>query len=153
VLEVAEMDSATCVPGLPLAIACVANWHGDTLPLVATRLLLAEGAGPAESAQVRPAAADEQGTSILREQVLVVSDRADEPARLGMPVDRVIGLVDGGQRPPRGHGLVVERRPVEGRVVSVLDPRRLVSRAEQIIEGTVAEAGGPQRGGTAWPEF
>ncbi len=32
---------------------------------------------------------DEEDASILQEQVLVVSDRSDEAARLGMPVDRV----------------------------------------------------------------
>ena len=66
--------------------------------------------------------------------VLVVASRDDEPAQLGLPVDRVIGLVDG-SRHGRGAGkLVVERRPVEGRLVSVLDPRRLVERATDVIE-------------------
>jgi hypothetical protein len=69
--------------------------------------------------------------------VLVVSRRDDEPAQLGLPIDRVIGLVDGSRRHRGGGRLIVERRPVEGRVVSVLDPRRLVERAMEVI-GRVA---------------
>jgi hypothetical protein len=65
----------------------------------------------------------------------VVSARDDELAQLGFPIDRVIGLVDGPRRRRGGGRLVVERRPVEGRVVSVLDPHRLVERAIQVIEG------------------
>jgi hypothetical protein len=34
----------------------------------------------------------------------------------------------------RGADVVVERRPIGGRLVSVLDPRRLLARAVQVIE-------------------
>jgi chemotaxis signal transduction protein len=137
VLEVAEADVATCVPGIPGDVARVMNWNGDPLPVVASRLLLAGDDDAQISDRVPAPTADEGETSILREQVLVVSDRADEAARLGMPVDRVIGLVDGRAKPGRLPGVVIERRPVDGRVVGLLDPHRLVARAEEIIEGSV----------------
>lgn len=128
VLEVAEADRATCVPGVRSDIAGVMNWHGDPLPLVATELLLAAGdvdlAGDASD--------DDRG--VLRDQVLVLSDRGDESARLGMPVDRVVGLIEGGASPGRPTRVVAERRPVDGRVVAVLCPRLLVARAGEIIE-------------------
>jgi chemotaxis signal transduction protein len=155
VLEVAEAESAPCIPGLPQEVAAVMNWHGDTLTLVASRLLVASaedhaagaepglqpmGAAPADSQEEQ---CDEAGPgdgerTILRQQVLVLSDRGDGSAMLGMPVDRVIGLVDGAGPTGRSHEVVVERRPVDGRVISVLDPQRLVERAEEIIQRAAA---------------
>ena len=53
-----------------------------------------------------------------------------------MPVDRVIGLVagQGCDVRNRGEGLVVERRPVDGRIVHILDPVALVARGAEVIE-------------------
>ena len=51
-------------------------------------------------------------------------------------LDHHIGAVHAGSN--RSQHVVVERRPVDGRVVSVLDPHRLVARAEEIIERAVA---------------
>ena len=131
VLEVAEADRATCVPGVRPDVAGVMNWHGDPLPLVSTALLLAgeEEAAPAGA----PAAGAAPARGVLREQVLILSDRGDEAARLGMPVDRVVGLIVGEAPVRRAPGLVAERRPVAGRVVAVLCPERLVARAGEII--------------------
>ena len=128
VLEVAEADKATCVPGLGPHVAGVMNWHGDPLPLVASNLLLRDDA---------PDGADRE-SGVLREQVLVLSDRGDESPRMGMPVDRVVGLVEGGAAPTgRATNVVVERRPVDGRVVAVLSPQVLVARAGEIIERAI----------------
>ena len=135
VLEVAEATSVTCVPSLAGRIGGVMNWHGDALPVLASRLLLVEAPSTEDSAPVPGEAADERFS--VGEHVLVVSDRRDDSARMGLPIDRVIGLVDAGGLRGRPQGLIVERRPVDGRVVSVLDPRRLVERAEQVIEGAV----------------
>ena len=59
---------------------------------------------------------------------------------MGLPVDRVIGLVDGGPRPDgvAAGTLVVERRPVDGRIVHILDPAALVVRGEEVIESATA---------------
>jgi len=132
VLEVAEVDRATCVPGVPTDVAAVMNWHGDPLPLVASSLLVAPDGDAGGDARGTGGAPD--GGGLLREQVLVLSDRGDESARLGMPVDRVVGLIEGGAPARKATRMVVERRPVDGRVVAVLDPRLLVARAGEIIE-------------------
>ena len=71
-----------------------------------------------------------------QDQILVVSGEASSSARLGMPVDRVLGLVDGGgdSQSRLGESLVVERRPVEGRIVHILDPMTLVARGGEVME-------------------
>ncbi len=135
--EVAESKPVSCVPGLPVSQAGVMNWSGEALPIVANHLLLSL----TEVEVAEGDEADERGTGIAGDHVLVVAERADAPARLGVPVDKVVGLVDGGSRPSRSKGLVQERRPIEGRVVHVLDPRELVARAERIVakvEGVAA---------------
>ncbi|MBW2229292.1 MAG: chemotaxis protein CheW [Deltaproteobacteria bacterium] len=140
VVEVAEADRVTCVPGMPADVAGVMNWHGDPLTLISSQLLLASAEGGKDEVTSGEEDSSVAAEGILRAQVLVLSDRADEPARLGMPVDRVLGLVPGGSRPGRAQSVVVERRPVDGRVVSVLDPQGLVARAVEVIERAVGEA-------------
>lgn len=130
VLEVTEAVPTTCVPTLPRRCGGVMNWHGDALPVVDPELVF-------DGARAQP------GPAAPREQVLVVSDRGADSARLGLPVDRVLGLVDGLPRcaarvaTAKAVDLVVERRPVEGRIVNVLDARALVARAQQVIEDAV----------------
>ena len=132
VVEVAEKDRVTSVPSLALPVGGVMNWHGEALPLIATELLL--GRDRDEAGATPFGAATTVGYA--QEQVLVVSEKPGSAARLGMPVDRVIGLVDGqGGRQGQAVGeLVVERRPVEGRIVHILDPAALVARGEEVIE-------------------
>jgi chemotaxis signal transduction protein len=130
VVEVAEKDRVTSVPSLALPIGGVMNWHGEALPLVATELLL----GRDEAGATPFGAATTVGYA--QEQVLVISEKPGSAGRLGMPVDRVIGLVDGRWEGthPGANDLVVERRPVEGRIVHILDPGALVARGEEVIE-------------------
>ena len=70
-----------------------------------------------------------------------------EPSACPDQVEKIIGLVepkapsDGTIRGIAGAAAtaaVVERRSIEGRVVSVLDPRRLVARARSAIEDMAA---------------
>ena len=145
--EVAETVRICCVPTISQDLVGVMNWHGDALTIVATSLLFdgleieglaAEDPSDDEGDEVtqtresvEPPAAS---AGLAAPHVLVVSGRVDEPACLGLPIDRVIGLVDGVRRRREGRRLVVERRPVDGRVVNVLDPRRLVLRATEVIE-------------------
>lgn len=129
VLEVAEADRATCVPGLRSDVAGVMNWNGDPLTLVASDLILSGGGRP-EGPPAHP--------NVLRDQILVLADRGDETPRIGMPVDRVQGLITGRRSNGRATTLIVERREVGGRIVAVLDPRLLVERAGEIIERAVA---------------
>jgi len=145
--EVAEANQVACVPGVPVTEAGVMNWSGEALPIVANHLLLsvqladqAQTVDEARETAVEPGS-EREDEGIVGEHVLVVAERAEAPARLGLPVDRVVGLVDGGPRVARGQRLVQERRPIEGRVVHVLDPRELVARAERIVakvEGAAA---------------
>lgn len=144
--EVAEAQRICCVPTIARDQVGIMNWHGDALPVVSAPLLFElrpedlpeepvldeESAEPAPEAAPRPRPARRPGT-LLGQHVLVVSGRDDEPAQLGVPIERVIGLVDGARRRRGGGRLVVERRSVDGRVVSVLDPRRLVARASEVI--------------------
>ncbi|HPG24186.1 MAG: chemotaxis protein CheW [Spirochaetaceae bacterium] len=137
VVEVAEKDRVTSVPSLALPVGGVMNWHGEALPLVATELLLGR--------ERHEAGATPFGAAITvgyaQEQVLVLAAKPGSQARLGMPVDRVIGLIDGeGFVASRSSGgrLVVERRPVDGRLVHILDPATVVARGAEVIESATA---------------
>ena len=133
VVEVAEKDRVTSVPSLPLPVGAVMNWHGEALPLVATELLLGRDRDEAGATPFGAATT----VAYAQEQVLVLSERPGNPARLGMPVDHVVGLVDGeaGGASHPGESLVVERRPLDGRIVHILDPATLVARGSEVIEG------------------
>lgn len=131
VVEVAEKDRITGVPSIPLPAGGVMNWHGEALPVVAAELLL----GREEAGATPFGAATTVGYA--QEQVLVVSAKPGHPARLGMPVDRVIGLVAGGGSggsPAPAGGMVVARRPIDGRMLHILDPSALVKRGGEVIE-------------------
>jgi hypothetical protein len=120
VVEVAESSRVAPVPMLPRASFGVVNHHGDALPVVFGGALL-EFSG--ESAPTH---------------LLVLAGDADDPERYGLPVDRILGLVSGGAAPPRGESLVADRRPHEGRVLNVLDPRRLLARASALVEASLS---------------
>jgi chemotaxis signal transduction protein len=132
VVEVAEKGRVTSVPSMALPVGGVMNWHGEALPLVATELLL--GRDRDEAGATPFGAATTVGYA--QEQILVVAEKPGSSACLGMPVDRVIGLVDGaGDRDGHAGGsLVVERRPIDGRIIHVLDPATLVARGGEVIE-------------------
>jgi chemotaxis signal transduction protein len=119
-----EVGSIACIPTLSPGVAGVVNHHGDALPLIDRARLLDLG---------RDELPDPQ-------HILVVYAPPDG-ARLGLPVDRVLGLVDGlaGQVP--GTEPVAERRSVDGRVVNVLEPERLVARARQVVERSSSSDG------------
>lgn len=122
VSEVTEVGRMAAVPMLPPAIGGVTNHHGDALPVVHRRPLFSV---PEERELPCP------------QHLLVLARDPDDPHRYGVPVDRILGLVDGPGAQARAEGPVAERRPIEGRLVSVLDPRRLLARATQMIQGSV----------------
>jgi chemotaxis signal transduction protein len=121
VYEVTEIAELACIPTLPRDVAGVINYRGDALPVVRRERLLEPGAGALASPR----------------HVLVISDRPSPPC-LGLEVDRVLGLVDG--QPASGHGAepVAERRPLDGRLLQVVDAPRLVARARKVIEDALA---------------
>jgi len=119
VVEVTEVEEGfAAVPTLPERIGGVINFHGDALPVLRSSALL--GVGGADPKM--PA------------QVIVVTDRPTEKARLGLPVDEILGLVNGPRATARGTDPVAERRSIDGRVANILDPRRLVGTAKSVIE-------------------
>jgi chemotaxis signal transduction protein len=122
VLEVAELAGSACIPTVPSRVARVVNFRGDALPLVRSERLL-----PLES-----------GASSDTANVLVVSDRPAAAPRLGLPVDRVLGLVEGPAGRSGGRDVVAERRPWQGRLLHVVDPARLVARAQEIIQDSLS---------------
>jgi chemotaxis signal transduction protein len=125
VVEVSEVKPMACIPTLPSDTAGVMNHHGDALPVLRRGTLLDVD----ESELPEPA------------HVLVITPHPMGGARLGMLVDRIVGLVDGAGASARGTDPVAERRPIEERVVSVLDPQRLVARAQEVIQRSLGRAG------------
>ncbi len=121
VLEVAEAGRVTCIPTLPTSTGGVINHHGDALPVLSCSSLF----------DVNDSRLCEPGS------ILVISERVGESARLGVPIDRVLGLVDGAAAAMSGAKAVAERRSIQGRVASVLDPQRLVSQARDVIESSL----------------
>lgn len=120
VVEVAESARIAPVPMLPRASFGVVNHHGDALPVVFGRALL-EFAGESTPARL-----------------LVLAGDADDPERYGLPIDRILGLVAGEAKPALGQNPVAERRPHEGRLMNVIDPRRLLARALQLVDESVS---------------
>ena len=118
VVEVSEVEPLACIPTLPADTAAVMNHHGDALPVLRRSVLL--DVDEAELAEPT--------------HVLVLSARPTGGARLGMEVDRIVGLVDGAAAAARGEGPIAERRSIGDRVVFVLDPQRLAARAKEVIE-------------------
>ena len=105
-------------------MAGVVNHHGDALPLIDRARLLDLDADELPAPQ----------------HILVVYVPPDGP-RLGLPVDRVLGLVDGLSGATAAAGPVAERRCVDGRVVNVVVPERLVARARHVVEHASAAEG------------
>lgn len=118
VIEVTAVQPLSCIPTLPPNTAVVMNHHGDALPV------LRRSAFFEVEEQSLPAPG----------HVLVITPRPTGGARLGLPVDRIVGLVEGAGAVARTTDPVAERRSIDGRVVSILDPERLASVAQEVIE-------------------
>jgi len=124
ITEVTEVGRIASVPGLRASVGGVMNHHGDVLLVVQRGALFEVGEGSLSDPR----------------NVLVLGKSLEDPSRLGLPVDSIIGLVDGPGGTPNGTDVVVDRRPLGGRLVNVLDPQRLLMRAVQVIEESVVGA-------------
>jgi chemotaxis signal transduction protein len=129
VAEVAEVGELAVVPMLPRSIGGVVNHHGDALFVLDGAMLLER-----EPASAQP------------RHLLVLARDPDDPDRFGLPVDRIHGLVDGPAVSSRGPDPIAARRPVDGRVLHVLDPRRLFERAAATVERSMASGHAKQGG-------
>jgi chemotaxis signal transduction protein len=124
VVEVTEIDEAfSAVPTIPAKIGGVINFYGDALPVLASDALLGVSGAEAKSPM----------------QIVVLTDGPHEKARLGLPVDEVLGLVSGQRAVALGADPVAERRSIDGRVAHILDPTRLLALAATVIERSGAE--------------
>lgn len=123
VLEVADAAEVAAVPTLPLEVGGVMNHHGDALPVVSPAAFVALEAESPPKAQ----------------HILVISDSSRKNAYLGLPVDSVVGLADGENVPMPGTELIAARRPIDGRIASIIDMGRLRSLAAEVI-ATAVEA-------------
>ena len=87
IVEVAEVEEGfAAVPTLPLSTGGAINFHGDALPVLRSDVLL--GVPSAELS--------------VPAQIVVLSDGPSEKARMGLPVDEVLGLVSGPRATSRG---------------------------------------------------
>jgi chemotaxis signal transduction protein len=120
VLEVAELSELACIPTVPEDVASVMNYRGDALPVVRRERLLSLAPNADESTHV-----------------LVVTDRKTPVPRFALAVDHVLGLIDGSCPESRDGKVVVDRRPLNGRMANILDPARLVARAREVVEGSL----------------
>lgn len=120
VLEVTDTAPIGRVPTVRHDVGGVMHYHGDALPIVARTALF----DIAADALPEP------------EHVVVLADRSGDAPELGLPVDRVLGLVDAEAPAGREPAMVTGHLPVEGRVTGVLDARRLVARAAETIAGS-----------------
>jgi len=120
VVEVAEGVRVAPVPMLPRASFGVVNHHGDPLPVVFGGAVLEFSGASAPT------------------HLLVLAGDVDDPDRYGLPVDRIVGLVAGAAAPARSESPIAERRPHEGRVLNVIDPRRLLARAQALVEESMS---------------
>jgi chemotaxis signal transduction protein len=133
VAEVTEVGHIAAVPTLPRSVAGVTNLHGDALPVVERAALL-----PLGGEELQPP-----------RHLLVLAKSPDDASRYGLPVDAIRGLVDGEGGTALGEDAIAERRPIDGRVVCVLDPKRLLARAMQVIERSAEGADRDPKGGQA----
>jgi chemotaxis signal transduction protein len=130
IAEVTEVGRIASVPTLHAAVGGVMNHHGDALPILHREALFDVG-----------------GEALPEPQnLLILGQSPDDADRLGLPVDSVFGLVEGAGGTAHGADAVVERRPIGGRLVNVLDPHRLLVQAVQVIEESVLGADAMQGG-------
>ena len=123
VVEVRESAPLACVPTLSRDVGGVMNHHGDALPVLRRSIFF----------DVREEDLPAPG------HVLALAARSGGGARWGIPVDRIVGLVDGTGASAHGEDPVAECRQIDERVVFVLDPQRLLERARRVIEDAAGQ--------------
>jgi chemotaxis signal transduction protein len=119
VREVTDLGECCAVPTLPRTLAGVTNHRGEALPVVS----------PAAILEV----SEERMPAPL--QLLVIGGSGDEPGRMGLPVDRVLGLARAPHARRSREGVVRARTTLDGRLLRVLDAARLIGMAEEAIAG------------------
>ncbi|MCH2185631.1 chemotaxis protein CheW [Myxococcota bacterium] len=126
---------ARCVPGLPMDSVAVMNWHGSALPVVSSHLLFSS---EAERDTVERKALPVRSTRWSEAHILVISEPDGEMPRLGLPVERILGLLD--VPPSDGMPGQADDGEAEGRSASPLGlcPHELWNRAACLVERACA---------------
>lgn len=126
VREVVTLGFVTAVPTAPPAVGGVCNLHGTILPVLDVAALLGEPPGPP------PRQGD--GALVIEAEGILCGLRVDQ-------VDHVASLLEAG-------GAVVD---AAGRPLTLLDPRRLLRRARELVGGDpgVEDPGHPTTGTSA----
>ena len=134
ILEIGESNQAACVPGLSRGCAAVINWHGDVLPIVSCRRLMAEDHS-SESVEVTSHSGVDQGWNLG--PILVISGQGSDSPQLGLSVDHVIGLLDppGGSERERSILISESRSPWHQITPLALDG--LLIKATEIVDWAV----------------
>lgn len=120
VAEVANMGRLACIPTVPPEIGAITNHHGDALPVIHREVLF-----------------ELEGQDLGAPEHLLVLEEGEESARIGVPVDRICGLADGQASRALGNSMVAERRPLDGRVVQIIDPQKLIQQVGEIFRRAV----------------
>ncbi len=117
VREVADPGELRAVPTVPRSVASVTNHRGEPLVVMALAALLGVPARPSGAGR----------------QLLVIGGDGDEPGRLGLLVDRVLGLAEPPAASAGADGVVRARGAYEGRMLQLLDAARVMARCEEIV--------------------
>jgi chemotaxis signal transduction protein len=127
VLEVSEVTPIVSIPTLGRTRGGVMNHRGDAIPVLSLRVLLESDWNFDDSA------ADEPGLG--GKHLLVLARDDDRSPKLGVPVDRVRGLISVPAESRKCEGIVLERFILDEREIVVIDSRQLMARATSVIEG------------------
>ena len=133
VLEVREYVDPSAIPTLPRQLVGAINYHGDALAVMAAGALFPN---PPE---IQPAP----------EYTIVVA--VGGIARLGLPAERLLGLAAVELGAAVGGDWIRARVALRGLAVAVLDARRVVDRAEQIMTRAASGADAQSTSGTEVP--
>lgn len=118
ILEVSELEPIVGVPMLDKEVGGVMHHHGDALPVL-RRSALFDLTGAEERA--------------AQHVLVLIGHSEDASGVLGVPADRVLGIVDSPVLIRRQGEFIAERFTLDNRLVHVLDTSCVLIRAQEII--------------------
>ena len=136
IVEIGESNQAACVPGLSRDCAAVINWHGDVLPIVSCRRLMAEDQSP-ESVEVPSHGGVDPRWNLG--PVLVISGQGSDFSQLGLSVDHVIGLLDPPGGSERERSILISESESPWHQITPLSLDGLLIKATEIVDRAVDE--------------
>ena len=134
IVEIGESAEAACVPGVSKDCAAVMNWHGDVLPIVSCRRLMAEDRSPG-SVEVPSRGGVDQRWSLG--PVLVISRPASDSPQLGLSVDHVTGLLDSPSGSECERSVLISQVESRWDQITPLSVDGLLIKSVEIVNGAV----------------